>query len=403
MTELDSLRKILNGLGVSAEQLRVLASQLNTQPMTLREAFKEVQGFLPGWLRDDSLSQRRLLDGVPEGRGPGGALIPRIDALGEVSLDEFAARAQQHVDQVQRHVSATLRDAAAVRRSRYQRSTDPRDYGNSAAERSRGLVRGLAKVIRLRLHIDLPLAADVRFDGRRGEVHGFSRTELAAWPATLQQYRKDLVLDHLVLSFDLVTGARRNALFNLDVGDFDVGECRVTLGAKGVRHKAYWVPVHRSLILAIWELAAERGARLPADPAFLRVRSGTLEQRRLTQRYFNRLFDCLNGHQRISLERQHPHRLRHTAIDRVRHATGDDQISMRFGDHQPEHGKRVHYTYLDLPDTEFLAAMEAAFGPYADCPMPVASMLPPWRDGQLPRFDITGHRCRPWHLSQLIN
>lgn len=397
MTDLHTLARLLDSLDVSADQLRRLTTLREEGEPSLRDAFAQVHRHLPGWLASDGVSHRRLLDGEPERIGRSGLTIPAIIGLGDLPLSEFELCAAEHVEQVQAHVSAVRRDSAAAN-GRYLASSDPRDHGYGAAERSAALIRGVAAAVGRHLRVALPVAEHLKYQSRRGEVHGCSRTEISGWDRTLRLRRQDPVLDELVLSFVCVTGARRRAVCDLVLGSFDLGECRVRLAAKGRDHQAYRVPLHRSLMLVILEHAFHRGARRLTDPAFLRLGSAPAAERRVTRKYFEQLFKVLTADQPLSHERQHLHRLRHTAIDRVDHGA-PSVVSLRFGDHKPDGAQRTHLRYVDLPEQQFFAAMDAAFGPYADCALPAASLLPPWSGTEIP--DLTsGLPVEPaWKLS----
>lgn len=376
-TSIDSLSAVCSALGATPEQLRVLADTLEHGEPTLREAYERIHHRIPNWLETQLVPRRRLLDGERPTVGPGGATLPGIDALGDLSVRVLNERGAAHVRQVQARVSAQRRDNTLAH-DRLLRASDPRDMGHGAAQHSVDLIRRVGAEIERVLHIEMPIR-DLRVAFRKGDVHAFSETEMQSWPVQLLR-RQDPVLDVLVAETGLETGARRSALTGLRLLDCDPTSCRIWFPSKGYRKQRYWVPVHRSLILRILALALERGARSGNDPVFLRLPGPDGHIRPITRRYWDCLFAILDSG---FPESPHTHRLRHTANERVYRACGSE-TAIRCLDHEPSGGLRTNYRYVaggEMPEDQFLEKMVAAFGPYDDCDLPPNWRALPYADG----------------------
>lgn len=358
--------ELLSRMGLSPDDLRSIATQMELGQPTLRQAFEVIADRLPAYLRQDR-AVSRLLDGEPPMRGAGGADLPGIDGLGDLPVGDLNERAPRHVGQVQARSGAFKIDNA-IAHGRVPRTTNPRDVGHGAAQLSLSLIRRVAGEVEKRLHISMPEAKSLYVDFRQTDVHGFTEDEVASWP-NLILHRRDPVLDRLVLAIGLATGARKSALLNLRLIDCDAAACRVWLPHKGSGKSRYWVPVHRSLLLQLWTVARQRGATSPNDYALLRLPGPDGTPRKLTTRYFDHLWSVLDsGH---SPESFHTHRLRHTTNELIRRHCGSETAE-RFLDHQPEGGRRTNDRYThekQMPTALFLEILNAVFGPYDDFPL----------------------------------
>lgn len=131
----------------------------------------------------------------------------------------------------------------------------------------------------------------------------------------------DPLLDLCIVRFLYETGARRDGLLSLTLGDIQADQGLVRLREKGDKTRS--VPATIELLDAIVDLAHARGSHRPDDPAFRYLpRQGQDLGAPLTRRRFNTLFPRLQrqidwaGHLGVSA-----HWLRHTAGTLVRGAS----------------------------------------------------------------------------------
>lgn len=368
----DGMLALCQALGISATQLHALADILAHGEPTVEDAFLHYRDRLPSW-RKPAESVHRLLSGQPEEQGPGGSLLPAVDALGPLPVRRLNDLGDRHITQVRARVGAAIVDADRAR-GRIRRPTDARDNGHGAAQHSLDLIVGLALEVERQLHIPMPVKDLKRRFAKRTPT-AFSEAEIRAWEPLLRR-RRDAKLDRLVIELALASGARRGALCSLRLRDLDLANCRVQLRGKG--KAPYWVPVPRSLLVRARSLALERGAARPTDSVLLRVPGREGQHRPITTRYFDCLWDKLG--QAPANQAPHTHRLRHTAAMRI-HRRGGVELTNRFLDHAPPGGLRTTYGYLDnrtMPDDIFMERATEALGAFDDCPLPP----PPPTSGQ---------------------
>lgn len=114
-----------------------------------------------------------------------------------------------------------------------------------------------------------PLAKPRRAEGKRRPLTPQELTQL--W-TLVQTTGKDPELDTLLVTYHLLTGARRQGALRLTLEDVHVGGAKVLLHEKDRSDR--WQPVPPSLIQALLDHAHRRGATAPQDRV-LRYRDGT--------------------------------------------------------------------------------------------------------------------------------
>jgi integrase len=157
--------------------------------------------------------------------------------------------------------------------------------------------------------------------------------EYAELDAVTRSGGDDPVLDTLLLRFHSETGARRGGALSLTLADLDESACQVRLHEKGGTSR--WQPVSATLLAALTQHAAVRGATQPGDSVFrYRPRKGSNVGAPLTQRRYNTL---TNRWQRaLPWARTYgvsPHWLRHTAVTAAERISGSYGVARAFAGH----------------------------------------------------------------------
>jgi site-specific recombinase XerC len=166
----------------------------------------------------------------------------------------------------------------------------------------------------------------------------------------------DPSLDTLLFRFHLETGARRGGGLALRLRDLNHDEQTVLLREKGETQR--WVPVSATLLAALLEHAASRGATEPDDSTFrYKPRRGQTAGRPLTYRRYDNLYArwqaALPWADKVHVS---GHWLRHTAVAEVERLAGFG-AARRFAGHQDESAATT-LTYI-RSDTEAVAAATA--------------------------------------------
>lgn len=253
-----------------------------------------------------------------------------LEHLGELARKEALARGRDLAAKgrgaVQSHVDAMRYFFGRVHKSRYRED-------NPAAHLSRP---------RPRTRVRRPLDA----------------SEVALlWKITADG-GDDPALDTLLVRFALETGARRNGISELRLGDVDFGNQLVRLSEKF--DKSRIVPITRVTAESIRALAAERGSHSAEDPAFrYKPRAGVADGRPLTRRRFNTWAERVQREAGSALPPVSTHWLRHTAgrsLERV----GGVAVAAEFLGH--EHPGSVTFTYVRACAQEVINAWSLAVG-----------------------------------------
>jgi integrase len=188
-----------------------------------------------------------------------------------------------------------------------------------------------------------------RLSNRRRALSPAELDEL--WEAVTATTR-DPDLDLLLLRFHLESGARRMGAINLRVRDLDGDRQTIWLREKFGAEREQ--PVSRSLLDAISQLAAARGANRLDDPVF-RVLHGRHGQCSVvSDRTYDRIFT--RAQQRVRWAQRTPltaHVLRHTAITSVERIAGF-AVAQAFAGHTPG---SVTGTYTKADVSEVAAAV----------------------------------------------
>lgn len=168
----------------------------------------------------------------------------------------------------------------------------------------------------------------------------------------------DPELDQLLAATVLVTGARREGLINLNVGDVDLLRVTIWLDEKGDRTEEQ--PATSELLEQLLAFAHSRGSTTPSDPIFSFKDS---IQRGRPHRLTSRRFDTL--HQRVQKKLAWAdrmgftiHVLRHHAITTVERISSE-AVAGRFARH---HSGSVTRGYDKASGEEVCAAVAAMTG-----------------------------------------
>jgi integrase/recombinase XerD len=124
--------------------------------------------------------------------------------------------------------------------------------------------------------------------------------------------RPTALRDRTIILVLLDTGVRVSELCNLDVGDIDLKNRRITVFGKGDKERVLSISPATAKVLWRYNNNGERSNALPHEPFFV-----TVEGTRMTRRAVSRVLQRIG--ERGGVSDVHPHRFRHTfAIEFLR-------------------------------------------------------------------------------------
>lgn len=157
--------------------------------------------------------------------------------------------------------------------------------------------------------------------------------EYAELDAVTRSGGDDPALDVLLLRFHTETGARRGGALGLTLADLDTTSLQVRLHEKGGTSR--WQPVSHTLMRALVDHAATRGATAPNDSVFrYRPRRNSTVGAPLTARRYNTLTN--RWQEALPWARTYgvsPHWLRHTAVTAAERISGSYGVARAFAGH----------------------------------------------------------------------
>lgn len=251
-----------------------------------------------------------------------------------------------------------LKGVAEAARRRAVRRRNSRD-GRSAKENCVAAMRYFfTQAVADKLREDNPalqVAKPTRAPSPRRPLTEAELTEL--WQVTTSG-GNDTALDALLLRFHLETGARRGGAIGLRLTDLDPERQLVRLREKNSTVR--WQPVSATLMDALREHAAARGAHQPTEQVLRQQpRAAGAVGAPLTRRRYNTLTDRWQAalpwaaHDGVS-----PHWLRHTAIAAVERVAGFG-VARAFAGHAKG---EVTTTYITGSAAEVARAVSALTG-----------------------------------------
>lgn len=216
-----------------------------------------------------------------------------------------------------------------------------------------------------------------RSEGSRGPL---TPTRLADVAMTMTTTGNDPELDGMLLSYHLLTGARQEGAWRLQLRHLHDDTQAIAIPDKGSKTKrggyalADLVPVPASLLLDLRAFAASRGSHLPTDPVF-RYRGRNRQQQAyppLTRRRYNTIYKRIRTqHEWAAADGFGVHTLRHHAAAKLE-AIGGRPVKMRFLRHTPN-GQTDGYGRADFSHLAW------AIATWTGEPHPHA-VRPPWLD-----------------------
>ena len=173
----------------------------------------------------------------------------------------------------------------------------------------------------------------------------------------------DPMLDVLLVRAGFELGARQEGLVNLRIMDIDLDRQTVVLYEKGSKRREQ--PASRALLVALLDLASQRGASEPTDNVLRFRPRGGQPSRPITSRRFDTLYTRIRAELPAWATHVSSHWLRHTAGRRIERIAGE-AVAGRFLGHKPS---SVTAGYTTTLDHEVAAAWSEAMGephPLAD-------------------------------------
>ena len=180
----------------------------------------------------------------------------------------------------------------------------------------------------------------------------------------VDRLRAALTTDYDLLLVDvlLVTGMRISELVGLNIGDVDLGNCRIHINRryfKGMgdpksRFGRRQIPITPEFAQRLWNLRKTRAGATNDDPVFATPKG----ERHDTANLYNRMLKP--AMRNAGIPHGGFHRLRHTcATQLIRNGATPSQAQLWLGHHDPGFTARtyVHLSGDDLPDPEILAAL----------------------------------------------
>ena len=171
-------------------------------------------------------------------------------------------------------------------------------------------------------------------------------------------------LDHTILEFLLITGARCEGVVNLVLRGLDHDDSAVLLIEKN--NSQVWQPVPVGFTVALEEFARRRGACSPSDAVFRKRPRGSRIGKPITDRRMNYLFTdrIQTAFAWADKEQVTAHTIRHTALKRVERTHGKS-VAQAYARHLPDKVTDI-YTYAS--QREVATAVRELYGP--DTPHP---------------------------------
>lgn len=284
--------------------------------------------------------------------------IPSVAAYVEVVRDSYEARSRRTynsywrlmVEQIGEKLltSVTVDDLVGVADEAVRRAKRRRTGSNGRASRESCV--GAMRAVFTRAHktglvpTNLGLLVDKprRLGNRR---RALNQNELDDVWAAVTATTKDPELDLLLVRFHLETGARRMGAIKLRVRDLDHDRQTIWLREKFGEEREQ--PLSRTLLNAVADLGARRGAHRPDDPVLrlLHYRQG--QHTPISDRTYDRIF--ANAQAKVPWSTRTPltaHMLRHTAVTAIERLAGG-AVAQAFAGHNPSSVTGI-YTKADI-------------------------------------------------------
>jgi len=248
----------------------------------------------------------------------------------------------------------TVTDEAAARAKQRRSGSDGRASRESCVSALRAVFARAHKAGLIPTNPALLVDKPRRLPNRRRALNQAELNDL--WNAVAAT-TIDPGLDLLLLRFHLESGARRMGAINLRIRDLDHKRQTVWLREKFGSEREQ--PVSRSLLDAVVDLAAERGAVGPDRPAFTTLHRYAGELLPVSDRTYDRIFTRAQA--QVAWAQRTPltaHVLRHTAITAVERIAGF-AVAARFAGHTPD---TVTGTYTKADISEVARAVAVLTG-----------------------------------------
>lgn len=178
-------------------------------------------------------------------------------------------------------------------------------------------------------------AKDVKKPRRlTGTRRPLTQTQIEEFWAVVRNTGNDPDLDELLCLTVIISGARREGLFNLTIGGIDLEECTIRLDEKF--DKVVDQPVPDWFAHELYDFAVSRGASGRSDAVFRTLPRPGATGRPVTDRRLDNIFQRLQSVLRWADRQQvTAHTLRHHAIALVERSSSR-AVAIRFARHEPE-------------------------------------------------------------------
>lgn len=176
------------------------------------------------------------------------------------------------------------------------------------------------------------LAKPKRAPGKRRPLKS---DQMADFWAVVQGTGDDPELDSMMVETILISGARREGLFNLTLSSIDRDECTLRLDEKF--DKVVYQPVPDWFAAKLYDFAVDRAAKVPGDAVFCYLpKASGVPGRPATSRRLDNLFGRIQSTLAwADRDQVTAHTLRHHAIGLVERHAGR-QVATAFARHAPE-------------------------------------------------------------------